>query len=222
MSERPVRIVLAEDSLLIREGLTGLLTRLGHEVVAAVENVEGLVSAVAAHRPDLVVTDVRMPPGFSDEGLRAAVSLRRDHPELAVLVLSQYVATAYTVELFGNGGTSTAGLGYLLKDRIGEVGEFGDAIGRVAGGGMVIDPEVVRQMMSDRRKQESLGALTAREREVLGLMARGSTNSMVSRQLHISEAGVAKHVGNIFHKLGLSSDDGHRRVLAVLTYLRDA
>ncbi|AUS77056.1 DNA-binding response regulator [Actinoalloteichus sp. AHMU CJ021] len=222
MSSRPVRIVLAEDSLLIREGLTGLLTRLDHEVVAAVENVEGLVAAVDEHRPDLVITDVRMPPGYSDEGLRAAVRLRRDHPDLAVLVLSQYVATAYTVELFGGTRTSTAGLGYLLKDRIGEVGEFAEAISRVAGGGMVIDPEVVRQMMSDRRKQQSLAALTARELEVLGLMARGGTNNMISRQLHISEAGVAKHVGNIFHKLGLNADDGHRRVLAVLTYLRDA
>jgi DNA-binding NarL/FixJ family response regulator len=213
----PLRIVLAEDSVLLREGLAGLLTRFGHETVAAVGDAGALEAAVARHRPDIVVTDVRMPPGHMDEGLRAAVRLRGSDPALPVLVLSQYVQRSYAAELLDSGdGTA---VGYLLKDRVGHVEEFLDAVARVAAGGTVIDPEVVRRLLSRRR--DPLARLTAREREVLALMAEGHSNTELSRRLAVTEAAVGKHIGNILMKLDLPpAQETHRRVLAVLAYLR--
>lgn len=225
MLDDQLRIVLAEDSVLLREGLIGLLERFGHKVVAAVGDAEALLEAVGEDPPDLVLTDVRMPPGHADEGLRAALRLRETHPGLAVLVLSQYVATAYAAELLESAGrpgaASTAGVGYLLKDRIGDISEFASSVRRVAEGGTVIDPEVVRQLLSRRRDTVSLRRLTDREREVLGLMAEGRSNAAIARDLVVSDKAVSKHIGNIFAKLDLpTAEDGHRRVLAVLTYLR--
>ena len=212
-----LRIVLAEDSVLLREGLVGLLARFGHRVVSAVCDAEGLREAVVAHAPDVVVTDVRMPPTFKDEGLRAAVELRRTHPRLPIVVLSQYVETRYATELL-NAGDGTS-VGYLLKDRVGQVAEFVDALERVVAGGTVIDPEVVRQMV--RRRRSPLEALTAREREVLALVAEGRSNAAIAGQLVITDAAVAKHIRNILHKLDLpQAEESHRRVLAVLTFLR--
>ncbi|GGS30019.1 response regulator transcription factor [Streptomyces griseoviridis] len=214
---RPLRIVLAEDSVLLREGLTGLLTRFGHEVAAAVGDADALVAAVAEQAPDVVVTDVRMPPGLHDEGLRAAVRLREGRPGLPVLVLSQYVQRAYAAELLDSGDGS--GVGYLLKDRIGQVEEFVDALSRVAAGGTVVDPEVVRHLL--RRRRDPLARLTPREREVLALVAEGRSNGAVARALVVSEAAVGKHIGSILAKLDLPpADDTHRRVLAVLAFLR--
>ncbi|WP_418957256.1 response regulator [Streptomyces tritici] len=212
-----LRLVLAEDSVLLREGLIGLLARFGHEVVAAVGDADALRDAVAAHEPDVVVTDVRMPPGFQDEGLRAAVALRAERPALPVLVLSQYVQRSYAAELLDAGDGT--GVGYLLKDRIGQVEEFLDALTRVAAGGTVVDPEVVRQLL--RRRRDPLAALTPREREVLGLVAEGHSNGAIARRLVVTEAAVGKHIGNILGKLDLPpAEDTHRRVLAVLAYLR--
>ncbi|MEV4702026.1 response regulator transcription factor [Actinoplanes sp. NPDC049316] len=212
-----LRIVLAEDSVLLREGLIGLLARFGHRVVAAVSDADGLREAVETHDPDVVVTDVRMPPGFKDEGLRAAVELRRSRPALPILVLSQYVETMYATELL-NAGDGTS-VGYLLKDRIGQVEEFLDALGRVVAGGTVVDPEVVRQML--RRRRNPLEPLTAREREVLALVAEGRSNAAIAARLVVTEAAVAKHIRNILHKLDLpQTEENHRRVLAVLTFLR--
>ncbi len=213
-----LRIVLAEDSVLMRAGLAGLLERFGHTIVADVGDAELLISAVTAHRPDLVITDVRMPPGYTDEGLRAAVELRASNPDTAVLVLSQYTATAYAAELLGPAGQS--GVGYLLKDRIGDIADFADAVMRVAAGETVIDPDVVRQLLARQRTTNPLDRLTPREREVLGKMAEGYSNTSIARVLSVSDAAVAKHIGNIFMKLDLPAEDGHRRVLAVLTYLR--
>lgn len=211
------RIVLAEDGILIREGIAGLLTRFGHDVVAQVGDAAGLVSAVAAHRPDLVITDVRMPPEFTDEGLRAAIRLRAANPRLAVLVLSQYIELTYAAELIDSPGD--AGVGYLLKDRITDVAEFVDAVHRVAAGNTVVDPQVVRQLL--RRRQDPLHPLSPREREVLGLMAEGRSNAGIARALVLSEAAVGKHVGNILAKLDLPpTNDDNRRVLAVLHFLR--
>jgi DNA-binding NarL/FixJ family response regulator len=218
-----VRVVIAEDSVLLREGLTRLLNDRGHEVVAGVGDGEALVKTVgemadAGGLPDVVVADVRMPPTHTDEGLRAAIRLRSSHPDLAVLVLSQYVEEQYATELLAG---SSRGVGYLLKDRVAEVREFVDAVVRVARGGTALDPEVVAQLLGRSRKQDVLAGLTPREREVLGLMAEGRTNSAIARQLVVSDGAVEKHVGNIFLKLGLAQSDGdHRRVLAVLTYLR--
>ena len=212
-----LRVVLAEDSVLLREGLVGLLERFGHRVAAAVGDAEALREAVLAHGPDLVVTDVRMPPGFQDEGLRAALALRAARPGLPVLVLSQYVQRAYAAELLDTGdGTA---VGYLLKDRIGQVEQFAEAVERVAAGGTVVDPEVVRQLL--RRRRDPLAALTPREREVLGLVAEGHSNAAIARELVVTEAAVGKHIGNILAKLDLPpAGDTHRRVLAVLAYLR--
>lgn len=212
-----LRIVLAEDSVLLRDGLTGLLERFGHQVVAEAGTADELTEAVAAHRPDIVVTDVRMPPGFSDEGLRAALALRERQPELPILVLSQYVQRAYAEELLDSSdGTS---VGYLLKERIGHVEEFVDAVRRVAEGATVVDPEVVRQLLRHRRAP--LSRLTPREQEVLALMAEGRSNAAVGAALHVSEGTVSKHFGSILTKLDLSLTDAtNRRVLAVLAYLR--
>ncbi|GAA0339337.1 response regulator transcription factor [Actinoallomurus spadix] len=215
-STRPLRIVLAEDGVLLQAGLTRLLSHVGHEVPAAVSDAEALITAVREHRPDLVITDVRMPPGFSDEGLRAAVALRAADPGLPVLVLSQYVEQTYAAELIDS--ADGRGVGYLLKDRIGDIEEFIAAIDRVAGGGTVVDPEVVRRLL---RRRAPVSLLTAREQEVLALMAEGRSNIAIARALTITEASVAKHIRSIFVKLDLPpSDTDHRRVLAVLAYLR--
>ncbi|NUP00168.1 MAG: response regulator transcription factor [Nonomuraea sp.] len=212
-----MRVVIAEDAVLLREGLVGLLERFGHTVAASVGDASALVEAVVEHRPDAVVTDVRMPPHFTDEGLRAALDLRRRFPELAVLVLSQYVEQTYAAELLES--AAGAGVGYLLKDRIGDVREFADALDRVAAGGTVVDPEVVRQLL--RRRRDPLARLTPREQEVLGLIAEGRANASIARELVVTEAAVAKHIANIFTKLDLPpAADGHRRVLAVLAYLQ--
>ncbi|WP_343244011.1 response regulator transcription factor [Streptomyces sp. SID13726] len=209
--------MLAEDSVLLREGLIGLLDRCGHQVVAAVGDAEALVTAVEEHGPDIVVTDVRMPPGFQDEGLHAAVRLRERRPGLPVLVLSQYVQRTYAAELLDSGDGT--GVGYLLKDRVGQVEQFVDALCEVAGGGTVVDPEVVRQLL--RRRRDPLERLTPREREVLALIAEGKSNGAIARQLVVSEAAVGKHIGGILTKLDLPpADETHRRVLAVLAYLR--
>ncbi|MET7395058.1 response regulator transcription factor [Dactylosporangium sp. NPDC005572] len=213
-----MRIVIAEDGVLIREGITGLLTRFGHEVAAAVGDAAALTAAVEEHRPDLVVTDVRMPPTFSDEGLQAAIALRKAHPQLAVLVLSQYIEQTYAKELLES--ARRGGVGYLLKDRIGDVTEFADAVEQVATGRTVMDPEVVGQLLGRRR--DPLARLTPKEREVLGLMAEGRSNAAIARTLTVTDAAVAKHIGNVFAKLDLpaNDDDQHRRVRAVLEYLR--
>ncbi|MFF2023107.1 response regulator [Streptomyces sp. NPDC058171] len=214
---RPLRVVLAEDSVLLREGLVGLLTRFGHRTVAAVGDAAALTAAVADTDPDVVVTDVRMPPDFEDEGLRAAVALRRARPALPVLVLSQYVQRAYAADLLDSGDGT--GVGYLLKDRIGQVEQFLDALRAVADGGTVVDPEVVRHLL--RRRRDPLQRLTPREREVLGLVAEGRSNSAIARELVVSDAAVVKHIGSILAKLDLPpAGDTHRRVLAVLAYLR--
>lgn len=213
----PLRVVLAEDAVLLREGLVGLLQRFGHEVLAAVGDADALVEAVRGDPPDLLITDVRMPPGDGDDGLRAAVALRESQPGLPVLVLSQYVERSYAVRLLDSGGG--AGVGYLLKERVGAVADFHAAVERVAAGGTVVDPEVINQLL--RRRQDPLERLSAREREVLGLMAEGRSNASLAARLFISEAAVNKHIGNIFGKLDLPVDtDGHRRVLAVLAFLR--
>nr|WP_318783710.1 response regulator transcription factor [Plantactinospora soyae] len=213
------RVIVAEDDVLIREGITGLLNRFGHRVVAAVGDAEALVDAVLEHTPDVVVTDVRMPPTLTDEGLQAAIRLRRADPGLPILVLSQYVEQTYAAELLETARPGTAGIGYLLKDRIGDVVEFVEALDRVASGHTVVDPEVVRQMLVRRR--DPLARLTPREREVLGLMAEGRSNAAIARTLVVTEAAVAKHIGSLLAKLDLPPDeDDHRRVRAVLAYLK--
>ena len=218
-AEHPViRVVLAEDGVLLREGLAGLLMRFGFQPVAAVSDATALMAAVAEHAPDLVITDIRMPPTFTDEGLRAAAELRRAHPGLAVVVLSQYVQHAYAADLLDSG--DGRGVGYLLKDRVADVEEFISALRRVAAGGTVVDPQVISQLL--RRRRDPLSALSAREREVLALMAEGNSNAAIARQLVVTEAAVGKHVGNILFKLRLpQTDDTNRRVLAVLAYLRN-
>jgi DNA-binding NarL/FixJ family response regulator len=218
-AEHPViRVVLAEDGVLLREGLAGVLTRFGLPPAAMVGDAQSLKAAVAEHAPDLVITDIRMPPTFTDEGLRAAVELRRAHPRLAVVVLSQYVQHAYAADLLDSG--DGRGVGYLLKDRVADIEEFIAALRRVSAGETVIDPQVISQLL--RRRRDPLSALSAREREVLALMAEGQSNAAIARRLVITEAAVGKHVGNILFKLRLAqTDDTNRRVLAVLAYLRD-
>ena len=212
-----MRIVIAEDAAVIRAGLVEILTDRGHEVAAAVGDAEALKAAVAEHHPDVAITDVRMPPNYTDEGLRAAIEIRRDQPGIGILVFSQYVETRYAADLLAMG---SGGVGYLLKDRVADVGEFIEALSRVAAGGTALDPEVVTQLLGASRRTDGLGALTAREREVLGLMAEGRSNGAIAGILVVSERAVEKHVGNIFSKLGLApSDADHRRVLAVLRYL---
>lgn len=215
-----MRIVIAEDSGVIRAGLAEVLAERGHEVVAAVGNAEDLLVAVAEHRPDAAVVDVRMPPGYTDEGIRGAIAVRRDHPATGVLVFSQYVETRHAADLLGAASGTAAGVGYLLKDRVGDVGEFIGALDRVAAGGTALDPEVVAQLLHARRRADGLASLTTRERDVLALMAEGRSNGAIAQALVISERAVEKHVANIFSKLGLApSDADHRRVLAVLRYL---
>jgi DNA-binding NarL/FixJ family response regulator len=212
-----VRIVIAEDSVLLLDGLTRLLQAEGHDVTGhrTAEEMVAALSSTEAVLPDLLVTDVRMPPSHTDEGLRAAVHLRSLHPELPVLVLSQYVEQRYAAELFARG---TRGLGYVLKDRVADVDEFLDAVDRVAGGGTVLDPEVVSQVLA--RSRHDLADLTPREREVLALMAEGRSNGAIADRLVVGPAAVEKHVTNILTKLGLPPDaDAHRRVLAVLRWL---
>src|SRR5690606_3618130 len=212
-----VRIVLAEDSVLLREGLIRLLEASGMQVVAAVADAEGLLRAAEEHRPDLVLTDVRMPPTHTDEGLRAALVLRREHPSPAVLVLSQYVEERYAAQLLSS---ATGGVGYLLKDRVADVAEFVDALRRVAAGGTALDPEVVAQLLL-RGHSDPLDRLTPREYEVLRLMAEGRSNAGIGQALVLSEGAVGKHIGNIFAKLDLPPAEGdHRRVLAVLQFLK--
>ena len=213
-----MRIVIAEDEALLREGLMHLLRAEGMEVTSAVDNPDDLLKAIAADHPDIAVVDIRMPPTFRDEGLRAAVEARRRWPDLAVLVLSAHVDESYATELLADGA---GGVGYLLKERVGKVADFLDALARVAAGGTAMDPEVVAQLLVRRRADDPLQALTPREREVLGLMAEGHSNTTIGRLLVISDGAVHKHIGNIFTKLGLpTTDAGHRRVLAVLAYLK--
>ena len=215
-----MRIVIAEDSGVIRAGLVDLLTDRGHEVPAAVADGDALRAAVAEHRPDVVVVDVRLPPTFTDEGIRAAVEIRREHPGLGVLVFSQYIETWYASQLLGDSPrTGAGGVGYLLKDRVSDVNEFMDALTRVAAGGTALDPLVVTSLLNASRR-DALSDLTVREHKVLTLMAEGRSNSAIGGLLVITERAVEKHVGNIFSKLGLPrSQDDHRRILAVLRYL---
>jgi DNA-binding NarL/FixJ family response regulator len=213
-----MRVVIAEDAAVLREGLAELLVGRGFDVVAAVADAGALRAAVAAHAPDVAVVDIRMPPSHTDEGLRAAIDLRRRFPELGVLVFSQYIETRYAAELLAD---RSDGVGYLLKDRVAHVGEFVAAVERVAAGGTALDPEVVTQLMAATRRSDGLATLTPREREVLGLMAEGRSNSAIADALVVTPRAVEKHVGNIFAKLDLpESGSDHRRVLAVLRYLR--
>jgi DNA-binding NarL/FixJ family response regulator len=214
-----VRIVIAEDAAVMREGLVRLLEDRGHEVVAAVADGDSLLAAASEHHPDVAVVDIRMPPTHTDEGLRAAIALRRQQPNAGVLVFSQYVETRYAMQLLAEG---SAGVGYLLKDRVADVGEFVDAVQRVAAGGTALDPEVVSQLLGASRRGASLDAsLTPREAEVLSLMAEGRSNAGIADRLVISEGAVEKHVANIFAKLRLPvSESDNRRVLAVLQFLQ--
>jgi DNA-binding NarL/FixJ family response regulator len=213
-----MRIVIAEDSAIIRAGLSEILTDRGHDIVAAVGDAVALRAAVVDHQPDIAIVDVRMPPDHTDEGLRAAIAIRADHPEVGILVFSQYVETRYAADLLS---MRSGGVGYLLKDRVANVAEFIDAISRIAAGGTVLDPEVVTGLLTASRHADALGALTARERGVLALIAEGRSNSAIAGHLRVSERAVEKHISNIFSKLGLPpSDSDHRRVLAVLAYLR--
>jgi DNA-binding NarL/FixJ family response regulator len=212
-----VRIVIAEDAVLLRAGLTGLLADAGHEVVAAVDNADDLLVVVERNKPDMCVVDVRMPPTHTDDGLRAALQIRSRWPGTGILVLSQYVEETYAGELLAD---DTAGVGYLLKDRIADVGEFLGAVDRVGGGGTVLDPEVVAQLLARARRKDPLERLSPREREVLGLMAEGRTNQAIAEELVVSHGAVEKHISNIFTKLDLPpTEHDHRRVLAVLRWL---
>ena len=214
----PLRIVVADDAVLLREGLVRLLAEDGHEVVAAVGDGPALVEAVLRHRPDVSVVDVRMPPTHTDEGLRAAITARSQLPGAPMLVLSQYVEVSYASDLLADG---SGAVGYLLKDRVARVEEFLDALDRVARGATVLDPQVIAQLLAGQRQGNALGTLTARERQLLALMAEGHSNTAIAQRLVLSSSAVEKHIGNVFTKLGLPPDDTqHRRVLAVLAYLR--
>lgn len=216
---KTMRIVLAEDSALLREGLKMVLTHLGHEVVAWSEDAPGLLDAcqrLGRANIDIVLTDVRMPPTNTSDGLQAALQLRETYADLPILVLSQYIASAYARELFA---TSATGLGYLLKDRVGNIEEFARALTTVAAGGTVIDPDVISHLMNAPQETNKLAALTSREREILALMAQGKSNADIEEELFVSSATVAKHIGNVFDKLGLPPDAGNRRVRAVLAFL---
>lgn len=211
------RVVIAEDSVILRDGLVQLLADRGHDVVAAVSDGDALREAVATYLPDVCVVDIRMPPSFTDEGVRAAIAIRRSHPQVGVLVFSQYVETRYAAELLAG---SSNGVGYLLKDRVADVREFVDALTRVADGGTALDPEVVSQLLGASRRGDTLASLTPREREVLEQMAEGRSNAGIAAALVVSERAVEKHIASIFSKLGLpQSDSENRRVLAVLRYL---
>jgi DNA-binding NarL/FixJ family response regulator len=213
----PLRIAIAEDSSILRDGLAQLLTDRGHHVIISVGDGDALRAAVTADQPDVCVVDIRMPPSFTDEGLRAAIALRRSHPDVGVLVFSQYVETRYAAELLSG---SASGVGYLLKDRVADVREFVDALTRVAAGGTALDPEVVTQLMGASRRREPLSTLTPREQQVLRLMAEGLSNAGIAAALVVSDGAVEKHTANIFAKLDLPpSDTENRRVLAVLRYL---
>ena len=210
--------MVAEDSVLLREGIVRLLTERGFEVVGQAGDAEDLLRKVGAHKPDAVVADIRMPPDNTDDGLRAAIEIRKRHPETGVLVLSAYVEEAYAMELVSD---TAAGLGYLLKDRVADVDGFIDALRRVAEGGSALDPEVVSRLLGRSRRDDPLGELTPREREVLELMAEGRSNAAIAEQLVVTERAVEKHVTSIFGKLNLTpAAEDHRRVLAVLTFLR--
>ncbi|MDG9673227.1 response regulator transcription factor [Micromonospora sp. DH14] len=213
-----MRVLIAEDNVLLQEGLSLLLGTAGFEVTAAVDTPDAILAAIGRQRPDVAIMDIRLPPTFRDEGLRTAITARQCHPGLPVLLLSQYVERAYATELLADG---QGAVGYLLKDRVSRVEEFLDALRRVAGGGTVLDPHVVAQLVAARRSP--VADLTPREREVLALMAEGSTNTSISAQLVITERAVSKHIGNIFTKLDLPPDtDVHRRVAAVLAFLNEA
>ncbi|HLM49890.1 MAG TPA: response regulator transcription factor [Solirubrobacteraceae bacterium] len=213
-----MRVVLADDSVLLREGLARLLEDRGFDVAAQAGDAEDLLRKVSAHKPDVAVVDVRMPPTHTTEGLEAAAAIRERQPAVGVLVLSQYVEEAYAMELIGD---SAQGVGYLLKDRVADVDRFVDAVRRVAQGGSALDPEVVGHLLGRRRRDDPLAALTPREREVLGLMAEGRSNAALAQALVVTERAVEKHVTSIFGKLGLPpAAEDHRRVLAVLAYLK--
>ncbi|MER7845155.1 response regulator transcription factor [Kitasatospora sp. NPDC096077] len=212
-----MRVVLAEDLVLLRDGLELLLSAHGHDVVAAVESGPELAAALAEHRPDIAVVDVRLPPTYSDEGLQVALAARREQPGLPVLVLSQHVEQLYARELIADGA---GGVGYLLKDRVSKADQFVDAVHTVAAGGTVMDPQVITRLLARNAYDEPLALLTPRERDVLAMMAEGRSNAAVAQRLHFSEGAVSKHTSSIFAKLGLgASDDDNRRVLAVLAYL---
>jgi len=214
-----MRIVIADDAVLLREGAARLLEDAGHEVVAQAGDADDLLRKVRAHRPDVAIIDVRMPPDDTDDGLRAALTIKDELPDVGILLLSQYVEDRYLAQLLGRGGQ---GVGYLLKDRVAEVERLTEAVERIAAGGSVLDPEVVAQMLGSRRGEGPLDSLTVREREVLGLMAEGRTNRAIAGQLFVSERAVERHVTSIFGKLDLpAGGEDHRRVLAVLAYLRD-
>ena len=215
-----MRVVIAEDQALLREGIVALLREHAFDVVAQAEDGPGLLRILAGHKPDVAIVDVRLPPTFTDEGVRAAITARERHPEIGILILSQYVEPVYTAELLGAG---QGGIGYLLKERAGDVPAFVDAVRRVATGGTALDREVVAELMRGRGDADDgpLAALTPREREVLGLIAEGRSNKGIGERLDVSTGVVQKHVGSLFAKLGIpDSDDDHRRILAVLTYLR--
>ena len=213
-----MRVVVADDSVLLREGIVRLLEEAGFEVVGQAGDADDLLRKVAAHRPDVAIVDVRMPPTNTDDGLRAALRMRAEHPQVAVLVLSQYVEEGYANELLA---ASAEGVGYLLKDRVADVERFVDAVRRVAAGGSALDPEVVSRLLGRRRRDDPLEEITPREREVLTLMAEGRSNHAIAEQMVVTERAVEKHVTSIFSKLGLApAPEDHRRVLAVLTYLR--
>lgn len=215
---KPIRTIVADDSVLLRDGVVRLLTDSGFDVVAAVGTPDALLDAVTEHAPDLCVVDVRMPPTFTDEGLRAAIEIRRRHPQIAVLVLSQYVEERYAAELLDG---DVAGLGYLLKDRVIDVNQFVESLRRVVDGGSAVDAEVISQILGRSRRSSEIDRLTPREREVLELMAEGYSNAGIADKLVVSAGAVEKHISNVFMKLDLEPGEGaHRRVLAVLRYLR--